>query len=151
MSEQNTFTNASTKNAAQEVPSAALSTALPAEMKVYSVKGGVDMSTLVSLGPPEALGGQVLSGQPELFGRIDFQQGNLMGGLFMGTTGLIRVTFPFTEHATILVGEVALTDATGKTHVFKAGDSYIIRQGQVVLWDVKSAYVIKSFFNYTEK
>jgi uncharacterized cupin superfamily protein len=166
MSEQNTFNSgsnlhggammphgggAAARNVVQEVPPSALSTLAPDEMKVYLPKEAVDMSTLVSLGTPEALGGQVLSGQPEIFGRVDFQQGNLMGGLFMATTGLIRVTFPFTEHATILEGEVTLTDATGKTQTFKPGDSYIIRQGQVILWDVKGKHVIKSFFNYTER
>lgn len=123
---------------------------LPGEMLVYSLKKQVDLSTLASLGPPEALGGQVLSGTPQLYGRIDFQQGTMLGGLFMATTGLIRVTFPFTEHATILEGEVTLTDETGKTHRYKAGDSYFIRQGSVILWDVKGAYVVKSFFNVTE-
>jgi uncharacterized protein len=123
---------------------------LPGEMWVYPRKKSVDLSSLVSLGPPEALGGQVLTGAPQLFGRIDFQQGNMLSGLFMATTGLIRVTFPFTEHATILEGEVTLTDETGKTHTLKAGDSYFIRQGSVILWDVKGAYVIKSFFNITE-
>jgi hypothetical protein len=123
---------------------------LPGEMLVYSPKKSVDLSTLFSLGPPEALGGQVLMGTPQLYGRIDFQQGNMLGGLFMATTGMIRVTFPFTEHATILEGEVTLTDETGKTQTFKAGDSYFIRQGSVILWDVKGAYVVKSFFNVTE-
>jgi uncharacterized cupin superfamily protein len=165
MSEQNTFNSGSNfrgvlahhgdspaaKNVVQEVPPPVMSTAAPEEMKVYSPKVAVDISTLASLGPPDALGGQVLSGQPELFGRVDFHKGNLMGGLFMATTGLIRVTFPFTEHATILEGEVTLTDATGVTQTFRPGDSYIIRQGQVILWDVKGKHVIKSFFNYTEQ
>ena len=166
MSEQNTFNSGPTlhggvlmprgdstaaKNAVQEVPPPAMSTAAPEELKVYAPKAAVDVSTLASLGSPDALGGQVLSGQPELFGRVDFHQGNLMGGVFMATTGLIRVTFPFTEHATILEGEVTLTDATGKTQTLRPGDSYIIRQGQVILWDVKGKHVIKSFFNYTEQ
>ncbi|MBN1210547.1 MAG: DUF861 domain-containing protein [Myxococcaceae bacterium] len=119
-------------------------------MLLYSPRKPVDMSTLASLGPPEALGGEVLTGNPQLYGRIDFQQGNMKAGLFMATNGLIRVTFPFTEYATILVGRVTLTDETGKTRTFKAGDSYFIRQGSVILWDVKGAYVIKSFFNITE-
>jgi uncharacterized cupin superfamily protein len=119
-------------------------------MVVYTPKKPVDKSTLVPFPPPEVLGGEVLTGNPKLFGRIDFQQGNMLGGLFMATTGLIRVTFPFTEHATILEGEVTLTDETGKSHKYKAGDSYFIRQGSVILWDVKGKYVIKSFFNVTE-
>jgi uncharacterized protein len=142
--------SAAMTNRLQEAPSVALDAALRGEMLVYPPKKSVDTSTLVSLGPPEALGGEVLTGTPQLYGRVDFQQGGMMGGLFMATTGSIRVTFPFTEHATILEGEVTLTDGTGKAHTFKAGDSYFMRQGSVVLWDVKGAYVIKSFFNVTE-
>jgi hypothetical protein len=123
----------------------------PSAMAVYSPRAPVDLSSLMSLGPPEALGGEVLSGEPRLFGRIDMRQGNQAAGLFMATTGLIRVTFPFTEHATILDGEVTLTDETGKVQSFKAGDSYFIRQRQVILWDVKGQHVIKSFFNVTEQ
>jgi uncharacterized protein len=134
----------------KKAPPGADTTLLPGEMLVYSPKKPVDMSSLVSFGPPEALGGEVLGGIPQLFGRIDFAQGNIMGGLFMATTGVIRVTFPFTEHATVLEGEVTITDATGQAHTYKPGDSYIIRQGSVVLWDVKGAYVVKSFFNVTE-
>ena len=131
-------------------PPPVLGTVLPGEMVVYSPKKKVDLSTLVSLGSPEALGGQVLSGNPQLFGRIDFAAGNMRGGLFMATTGLIRVTFPFTEHATIIEGSVTLTDELGRRHTFKVGDSYLIRQGSVILWDVKGSHVIKSFFNVTE-
>ncbi|HYH99739.1 cupin domain-containing protein [Hyalangium sp.] len=148
MSEQQTLSPGPRSPGAM-LPPHGNSAALPGEMLVYPKKS-VDLSTLVSLGPPEALGGEVLTGNPQLYGRIDFQQGNMMGGLFMATTGLIRVTFPFTEHATIIEGKVTLTDETGKTHTFKAGDSYFIRQGSVILWNVKGPYVIKSFFNVTE-
>ena len=63
---------------------------------------------------------------------------------------MLEVTFPFTEHATILQGEVTITDSTGQSHLYKAGDSYFIRQGQVIIWDVKDKQVIKSFFNVVE-
>jgi hypothetical protein len=131
-------------------PPSALGVVAPGEMLVYSPREAVDLSTLAPFPPPEALGGQVLAGTPQLYGRVDFQQGNMMGGLFMATTGRILVTFPFTEHATIIAGKVTLTDETGKTHTYKKGDSYFIRQGSVILWDVKGDYVIKSFFNVTE-
>lgn len=119
-------------------------------MRMYSPRMCVDRSSLTWLGPPGALGGEVLAGHPELYGRFDFREGNMAAGIFMATTGVIRVTFPFTEHATILEGEVSLTDEEGRTQTFKAGDSYFIRQKQVVLWDVKGKHVLKSFFNVTQ-
>ena len=68
----------------------------------------------------------------------------------MATRGKVEVTFPFSEHATILEGEVILTDESGQTHTYRPGDSYFIKQGQVVIWDVKGERVIKSFFNIVE-
>lgn len=120
------------------------------ELRMYSPRSPVDRSTLMWLGPPAVLGGEVISGSPELYGRFDFREGNVASGIFMATSGRIRVTFPFTEHATILEGEVTLTDETGQSQTFKAGDSYFIRQNQVILWDVKSGHVLKSFFNITQ-
>jgi len=169
MSEQHTSNNGSRFHAGMLIPTRgnnAVATSLFEElpstspnlgsmegdrMRVYSPRSGVDLESLMSLGPPEALGGEVLSGEPQLYGRFDFREGNVAAGVFRATTGRIRVTFPFTEHATILEGEVTLTDETGKTQSFKAGDSYFIRQNQVVLWDVQGQHVVKSFFNIMEQ
>jgi uncharacterized cupin superfamily protein len=139
------------KNLLEELPSATPRADATEGMRVYSPKQPVDSSSLTWLGPPDALGGEVLSGEPRLYGRFDFRGGNMAAGLFMATTGLIRVTFPFTEHATILEGEVTLTDESGRTQSFRAGDSYFIRQNQVILWDVKGQHVVKSFFNIMEQ
>lgn len=123
----------------------------PAAMIVYSPKGKpVGEDGFVNLGAPEGLGGHVLEGTPQIFARIDYAKGPVAAGLFKATTGKIRIFFPFTEHATILEGEVTLTDEAGNSHSYKAGDSYFIRQGSVILWDVKGKQVIKSFFNTVE-
>ena len=129
----------------------ALTGAEPSAMLVYSLKGRpVDEKGFVWLGPPEVLGGRVLEGDPQLFARFDHMKDGMTAGLFKATTGKIEVTFPFTEHATILEGQVTITDQTGQTHTYKPGDSYLIRQGQVVIWEVKGKQVIKSFFNIVE-
>jgi uncharacterized protein len=135
----------------EELPSATRETDSAEGMQVYSPKNRVDLESLMWLGPPGPMGGEVLSGEPRLYGRFDFREGNVAAGVFMATTGLIRVTFPFTEHATILEGEVTITDEAGQTRSLKAGDSYFIRQNQVILWDVKGQHVLKSFFNITEQ
>jgi len=125
--------------------------ATPAAMIVYSPRGQpVSEEGFVSLGDPENLGGHVLEGNPQIFARIDYSHNGTTAGLFKATTGRIEILFPFTEHATILEGEVTLTDETGQSHTYKAGDSYFIRQGQVILWEVKGQQVIKSFFNVVE-
>ena len=120
-------------------------------MIVYAPRGKpVNEAGFIPLGAPEGLGGRVLEGNPEIFARIDFSRNGTTAGLFKATTGKIEIYFPFTEHATILEGEVTLTDETGQSHTYKAGDSYFIRQGQTVLWEVKGKQVIKSFFNIVE-
>lgn len=125
--------------------------AAPTAMIVYSPRGRAEGEAgFVSLGAPEALGGRVLAGNPEIFARIDYSRNGTTAGLFKATTGKIEIFFPFSEHATILEGEVTLTDETGQSHTYKAGDSYFIRQGQVILWEVKSRQVIKSFLNIVE-
>lgn len=119
-------------------------------MQVYSPKDKIDTSQFQDLGAPGGLGGEVLEGNPAISARFDAMNGPMAAGLFMATTGRIRILFPFTEHATVLEGEVTLTDEAGQTHTFKPGDSYFIRQGQVILWEVKGKRVIKSFFNVVE-
>lgn len=117
------------------------------EMIVYERGKAVDEDDLSDLGPPEALGGTVLEGDPQVSARIDHAEGSLLAGVFQATRGKVLIHFPFTEHATILDGSVELTDEHGNHHVFKPGDSYFIRQGSVILWDVKGRRVQKSFFN----
>jgi uncharacterized protein len=118
-------------------------------MIVYSPRRRVDESSLLPLGPPEDLGGEVLEGNPVLSARVDFSERGMMAGIFKATTGKLKIHFPFTEHATILDGVVTLTDEVNQTHTFKKGDSYFIRQGQTILWEVNGKHVIKSFFNIT--
>lgn len=129
---------------------AATATSREQRMIVYTPGPVRDLSGFVSLGPPEALGGKTLEGKAEISARVDFKSGGLTAGLFMATRGKVEVTFPFTEHATILEGEVTLTDESGQSHTYRPGDSYFIKQGQVITWDVKAERVIKSFFNIVE-
>jgi uncharacterized protein len=140
-----------TSSTAAALGSADSAMTTPSAMVVYSPRGKpVSEAGFVSLGAPEALGGRVLEGNPEIFARIDYSHKGTAAGLFKATTGKIEIFFPFTEHATILEGEVTLTDELGQSHTYKPGDSYLIRQGQTIIWEVKGKQVIKSFFNTVE-
>jgi len=123
--------------------------AAPPPMIVYWAGEKVPESELIDLGPPEGLGGTVLEGDPKISARIDYAQGNLLAGVFQATRGTVLIHFPFTEHATILSGEVTLTDEWGNTAHLGAGDSYFITQGSVILWEVRGQRVQKTFFNRT--
>lgn len=87
-------------------------------MRTYPLSTSVADEELTDLGDPAALGGDVVSGTPRISARVDFQD-----------------------------GEVTLTDEDGRAHTYRPGDSYLIRQGQVVLWEVAGPRVRKSFFN----
>jgi hypothetical protein len=119
----------------------------PGAMIIYAAGEAVDADDLVPLGPPASLGGTVLDGDPQLSARIDLADGSRLAGVFQATTGAVLIDFPFTEHATILAGQVALTDEYGNHSVLKPGDSYLITQGSKIVWDVDCARVQKSFFN----
>jgi len=118
-------------------------------MIVYRAGEKVPESELVDLGPPEDLGGTVVSGDPKISARIDYAEGNLLAGVFQATRGTVLIDFPFSEHATILNGEVELTDEWGNSAHLGAGDSYFITQGSVILWEVRGDRVQKTFFNRT--
>lgn len=116
-------------------------------MLVYQPQQTIDDTTLIDLGAPSDLGGRVLEGDPRISARVDYQSGTMTAGIFEATTGKVEIHFPFTEHATILEGEVIITDEAGASHTYRPGDTYLIQQGQVVIWDVPGPRVRKSFFN----
>ncbi|WP_434390743.1 cupin domain-containing protein [Melittangium boletus] len=117
-------------------------------MKIYTP----NMSPPAAEHPPlqaraDALGGKVLEGDVRLTLHVEHQSQGETSGIFEATAGKVEIVFPFTEHATILEGEVTLTDETGTTRTLGPGDSYFIRQGERILWDVKTPRLRKSFFN----
>ncbi len=116
-------------------------------MLVYRAGERVAESDLVDLGPPANLGGTVLEGDPRISARIDYARGGLLAGVFQATRGKARIQFPFTEHAAILHGEVELTDQWGNHARLGIGDSYLIRQGSVVFWEVLGPALQKTFLN----
>jgi uncharacterized cupin superfamily protein len=108
----------------------------------------VDLSSFMAIGSLENLGATVLEGTTESWVRIDFASGGLRAGQFVSSPAKIQFTFPYTEHATILEGEVTFTDEQGRSETYGPGDSYFIVQGQVMTCEC-DVRVVKSFFNYT--
>lgn len=122
-------------------------TATPAPMVVYKAGNVVPPSQLSDLGPPESLGGTVLSGDPKLSARVDYRDGAGTAGVFQATRGDAQIRFPFTEHATLIDGALTVADESGRRHHLEPGDSYLISQDSCVFWQVSGSRVQKSFFN----
>lgn len=55
------------------------------------------------------------------------------------------MTYPFTEHATVLEGEVELTVSGGEPQRFAPGDSWFVKQGTEVEWKILTPRFVKHY------
>ncbi|MGI9294103.1 MAG: cupin domain-containing protein [Pseudomonadales bacterium] len=106
---------------------------------------------LEHLGTPEVLGGKTLSENDITFSaHCDFGSVDepMSAGLFEATKGRFSITYPFSELATLVDGEIQLTDESGNSVTYKGGDgcSWFVRKGETIIWDVKTETARKSFF-----
>ena len=111
-----------------------------------------DRQILDDWGAPEAVGAETLDGNVRLAGAFNLgsPEGTVFGGVYSATKGKFRVVYPFHEHATLLDGELTLTDErTGKSVDYGPGDSWIIAKGTPVVWEVRSDHIRKSYIATT--
>lgn len=104
-------------------------------------------------GRPEDIGAETLEGDVRVAGKILFGElgAAVSGGVYTATRGRYRVVYPFHEHATIIDGELAITnETTGETIVYGPGDSWIVAQGTPLIWDIRSDHVRKSYLAVVE-
>jgi uncharacterized cupin superfamily protein len=107
---------------------------------------------LDSWGTPEDIGAETFDGPIAVAGKIVFGAlgGAVSGGYYSATRGRYRLVYPFHEHATLIEGELAITDeSTGVTNVYGPGDSWIIAQGTPLVWEIRSDFVSKSYLTVT--
>lgn len=111
------------------------------------------LSTLegaVEIGSVSNLGAEVRSGNPEA--KILFKQGspetNVAVAYFQATQGVFLVDYPFSEHGTVVDGQVTLTDeATGQSIDYSVGDSWYIAKGSRIVFDVKTPAFTKHYLS----
>jgi uncharacterized cupin superfamily protein len=118
------------------------------ENKMLPFKLDMDRIELDAWGAPEDIGAVTLEGPMQVSGKLLFGtlETAVSGGLYAATKGKYRVVYAFHEHATLLDGQVALTDeTTGQTVIYGPGDSWIIAKGTPVIWDVRSPSIRKSY------
>ena len=107
---------------------------------------------LVDWGTPDDIGATTLRGDVRVSGRFDLGTPDdpVFGGVYAAARGAYRLVYPFHEHATLLSGELELTDeAIGESHLYRPGDSWIIAKGQAVIWTIKSERILKSYIAAT--
>jgi len=110
-------------------------------MSLTPLQNGITLDQLDSWGSVTDLGSEILAGEVNAYGRMTHgAPTDPISAAYFGTNqGKFRMTYPFSEQATVLTGEVLLTDeSTGVTTRFKAGDSWFVEKGTPVVWDVVS-------------
>jgi len=110
-------------------------------MSLTPLKNGISLNELDNWGSIADLGSHVLEGQINAFGRMTFgAPTDSISAAYFGTNqGKFRMTYPFSEQATLLSGELKLTDeSSGITTHFHPGDSWFVEKGTPVVWEVVS-------------
>lgn len=121
-------------------------------MSLISLPQGTALTDLTELGPLTALGAEIIEGGDVRFygkGTFGAPTDAINAGYFGTTKGRYRLVYPFNEQATLLSGEVRITDeSTGVTTLFKAGDSWFVTKGTSTLWEVISDGYTKHYLAF---
>jgi uncharacterized cupin superfamily protein len=115
---------------------------------MLAFKLGSTAPALDAWGNPEDIGAATLDGPMQVSGKLVFGtlETPVSGGFYAASQGRYRVTYPFHEHATLLEGELRLTDeTTGQSETYGPGDSWIIAKGTTVIWHILSTRILKSY------
>lgn len=118
-------------------------------MPLTAIQRGITLDQLDAWGTVADLGSEILEGEVKCFGKMTAGAPTdpVSSGYFGTTKGKFRMTYPFNEQATVLAGELVLTDeSTGQSALFKTGDTWFVTKGTPVLWDVVSDSFVKHYY-----
>jgi uncharacterized protein len=119
-------------------------------MSLTTIQHGMKISELDAWGKLSDIGAEILEGgEVAAFGKMTHGAPTdpVSAGYFGTTKGKFRLVYPFSEQATVVAGEVRITDeSTGKTNTFKAGDSWFVQKGASTVWEVISDGFVKHYF-----
>lgn len=115
--------------------------------KVYRQGSIVPEADLVSLGTPADFNMTVLEGNPTLKARIDYAVGLESAGHFRITDSKLFVDpVSVTEHGAITRHGMSMTEPDGTRWNLHTGDSYLVRAGATLTWDVQGPAVYQAFY-----
>lgn len=121
-------------------------------MSLTSIKLGTSISELDAWGSVRDLGSEILSdGDVHAYGKFTHGAPTdpVSAAYFGASKGKFRLVYPFNEQATIVNGEVKITDeSTGETRTFKAGDSWFVTKGTSTVWEVVGDQVVKHYLAF---
>ena len=119
---------------------------------MYAFKLNHPLPELEAIGSISVLGATPTEGDPQVATRAIFGGSGdaLTCGIFSSSRGAFTMIYPFTEHATVLEGEVELTVAGSAPQCFAPGDSWFVKQGTEVQWRILSARFVKHYLACVE-
>ncbi|WP_028224068.1 cupin domain-containing protein [Paraburkholderia ferrariae] len=98
------------------------------------------------------LGAEIIEGgDVQAFGKSTFGAPTdpVSAGYFGTSKGKYRLVYPFSEQATLLQGELRITDEiTGRVSHFSAGDSWFVTRGTSTVWEVLSEGFTKHYLSF---
>jgi len=82
--------------------------------------------------------GRILAGDPGQAVRNLFSDGTgqFFAGFWESTPGKWQVRYTENEFCHLLAGEIRITDASGRSWVFRAGASFVVPAGFIGMWEV---------------
>ncbi|GLR09348.1 hypothetical protein COO59_03990 [Mixta theicola] len=111
-------------------------------MSFITIQKGITLADLDAWGSLKNIGGEIFAGgDVQAYGKATFgAPTDPVSAAYFGTSkGKYRLVYPFSEQATLIDGEVHITDeSTGIKTVYKAGDSWFVSKGTSTLWEVVS-------------
>lgn len=105
-------------------------------MKIYQL--GPDQGLLEESNFLESIGAKILDGDPKSVSRIDYSDNEkgIRSGVYGVTPGKFEVFYTITELSTIVQGRLRLTDTDGNTSEVGPGDSFLVTEGETLIWEV---------------
>ncbi|MFP6851051.1 MAG: cupin domain-containing protein [Pseudomonas sp.] len=118
-------------------------------MTLIAIKQGISLNELDAWGTVADLGSEILEGEVKAFGKMTSgAPTDPVSAAYFGTSkGKFRMTYPFNEQATVVTGEVLLTEeSTGITTRFGVGETWFVTKGTVVIWEVPGESFVKHYY-----
>jgi|GEM_PF-133270 len=111
-------------------------------MSLIPLTNAITLDKLDNWGSITQLGFEIIEGSDiTAFGKMTHgAPTDAISAAYFGTSkGKFRMVYPFSEQATIMSGEVLLTDeSSGISTRFQPGDSWFVHKGTPVLWEIIS-------------
>ena len=101
--------------------------------------------------PEEGTPSRVLAGAPRTTTRNYYADAgeHFYAGIWESTPGKWAISYTEDEFCTILEGRVTLTDESGKSESFKAGDAFVIPAGFKGSWETVEK--VRKFYAISER